>query len=79
MRRKPRGRAIIINIIDFDGTNLMPREGAQYDGINMQALFRELRFEVVLHVNLTKSVSYLPRLFAIITSRCVEILLKCNV
>lgn len=57
MRRKPRGRALIINVITFEGVHMQPREGATYDSMNMSSLLRELKFEVVEHTNLTSHVS----------------------
>jgi len=51
-----RGRALIINNVNFDGTALARRDGSDVDVVNMEAMLQEFNFEVEIKSNLTATV-----------------------
>ena len=57
MSSRPRGRCIILNILNYERELQMQRNGSEVDVERLQRLFTQLGFEVDLWLDLTKSVS----------------------
>lgn len=55
MRSKPRGLVLIISNIEYKPED-KPRFSATHDTDNLQELFEEMGFKVIVHQNLTGSV-----------------------
>lgn len=53
MRNRIRGKVIMINNMKFEKRSLPLREGSEVDASNLEKLFKELQFEVVIKKNLT--------------------------
>jgi len=53
---KKRGRALIINNMNFDKRPDLCRRGSNVDVENMSALMKALKFEVVTHTDLKAKV-----------------------
>eukprot|EP00088_Acartia_fossae_P000050 TRINITY_DN10016_c0_g1_i2.p1 TRINITY_DN10016_c0_g1~~TRINITY_DN10016_c0_g1_i2.p1 ORF type:complete len:448 (-),score=84.56 TRINITY_DN10016_c0_g1_i2:403-1746(-) len=53
MSMKPRGKALIINMEDFEDPRYLKRTGSNVDENNLSKLFRDLGFEVEVERNLT--------------------------
>ena len=58
MEHRPRGRAVVISNRFFLKAELELRDGAEFDEINIQSLFRQLHFEVQLYTNKSASVCF---------------------
>ena len=56
MEHRPRGRALVISNRFFLKAELLSRDGAEFDEINISNLFRQLHFEVQLYLNKSASV-----------------------
>jgi len=57
MRRRVRGRAIIVNIETFDrSAGLSDRQGSLFDVVNLMELFKHLHFDTTEWKNLTGKV-----------------------
>lgn len=59
MRSKPRGLVLIIANIYYYSPEDKPRLSAQHDTNNLQTLFEEMGFKVVVYENLTGKVYYI--------------------
>ena len=59
MTNMPRGRAVILNIMNFDGKSGKERTGSNIDAWRLTLLFQQLGFDVVKWNDLTLSVSTL--------------------
>lgn len=57
MKSSPRGLALIINNIEFLGDPDAKRNGAQYDSVNLENLFTQMGYKVILVENVKKDVS----------------------
>ena len=53
----PRGRALIVNIMNYDGDPDLTREGSELDVERLTRLFKQLKFEVECLQDCTKNVS----------------------
>lgn len=56
MTSRPRGFALIINVIDFDGNPDLKRIGAETDSNNLKALLEQLDYKVYVIINPKKKV-----------------------
>jgi len=69
MTRK-RGRALIINNMNFDKRPDLCRKGSDVDVENMSAMLKSLKFDVVRHTDLKAEVSYFKNLESKISFMC---------
>lgn len=68
MRSSPRGLVLIINNIHFQFSNEKPRISAEHDEVNLQQLFEDMGFKVIVHRDLTTQVSERILIFSLYIS-----------
>ncbi|KAF6036178.1 hypothetical protein EB796_005513 [Bugula neritina] len=59
---RERGRALIINNMNFDKRPDLCRQGSDGDTANMSAMLKDFKFDVVTHTDLKAEVYFYPRI-----------------